>query len=68
MLNMYIFIKSPAFSPPFKLFHDMASLFFILLSFLQWNLYTQYIFNQNIYRTKRFTILESRVICNLCNK
>ena len=35
MLNMYIFIKSPAFSPPFKLFHDMASLFFILLLFLQ---------------------------------
>ena len=35
VLNMYIFIKSPAFSPPFKLFHDMSSLFFILLSFLQ---------------------------------
>ena len=43
----------------------MTVLFLILLSFLQLCLHTQYIFNQNIYRTKWFTILESQFIGNL---
>ena len=43
----------------------MTSLFFIILSFLQGNFHTQYIFNQNIHRTKSFTILEIQFIGKL---
>ena len=41
------------------------TLFFISLSFLQWNLHIQYLFNQSIYRTNWFTILENQFIANL---
>ena len=43
----------------------MTSLFLPLLSFLQLNLRTQYIFNQNLYRTKWFTICEGQFIGKL---
>ena len=44
----------------FSRYLTMISLFFILFSFLQWNLHTQCIFNQNTNRTKWFAILESQ--------
>ena len=54
-LNIFIFLPNlPHFSR-----HDINSLFLILLSFLQWNLYTP---NQDIYRHKWLTILESQFI------
>ena len=58
-LNVYMF------SYAFLLFYDMTSLLLILLSFLHWNLHKQYISNQNIYRIKRFIILESKFTGNL---
>ena len=39
--------------------------FLILVSFPQWNLHKQHTLNQNIQRTKWFTILESQFIVNL---
>ena len=47
------------------MFFYQISRILILLSFLQWSWHAQYIFNQNMYRTKWFTILESQFIDNL---
>ena len=64
-VHIFVFLSNIPHFFAFWLFHDVTSLFLILLTFLQWNLHTQYIFNQDIYRTKWFIILESQFIDNL---
>ena len=65
-LNMYVFLSNiPHFLPLFNNLMIWLYFFFILLLLLQWYLYTQYVFNQNMYRTKWFTILEIQFIGNL---
>ena len=64
-VHVFVFLSNIPHFFAFWLFHVVTSLFLILLTFLQWNLHTQYIFNQDIYRTKWFIILESQFIDNL---
>ena len=49
-LNMSMFfIKSPACSTAFQLFHNIISLFLIVLSSTQWNLHTHFTYSIKIF-------------------